>query len=145
MANTYARYNGLAGGSSGGGGGGVTTVGPLDGQPANANGLAISGTTIYDQSADATHPGVVNNTTQSFSGNKTFTGTIAASNLSGTNTGDVTLNAFGSTPNADGLSISGQALTLQPADATNPGAVSNTTQSFAGNKTFTGTIAASNL
>lgn len=44
--------------------------------------------------------------------------------LSGTNTGDVTIAAFGSTPNAFGLSLSGQALNIQPADATHPGGIS---------------------
>lgn len=44
--------------------------------------------------------------------------------LSGSNTGDVTIGAFGSTPNAFGLSLSGQVLNLQPADATHPGALS---------------------
>lgn len=48
----------------------------------------------------------------------------------------VTLTAFGSTPNANGASLSGQALTLQPADGTNPGGVSITTQTLAGAKTF---------
>lgn len=57
--------------------------------------------------------------------------------------GDVTLGAFGSTPNANGASLSAQVLTLQPADATHPGGVSITTQSFGGNKTFTGHLATS--
>lgn len=56
-----------------------------------------------------------------------------------------TFTAFGSTPNANGASISGSAITLQPASGTQPGGLSTTTQSIAGNKTFTGTIAASNL
>lgn len=42
-------------------------------------------------------------------------------NLSGTNTGDVSLAAVGSSPSANGASLSGQVLTLQPADATHPG------------------------
>ena len=71
-------------------------------------------------------------------------GNITANNISGsisgTNTGDVTLAAFGTTPNANGASLTGQALNLQPADGTNPGGVSTTTQTFAGNKTFTGSI-----
>ena len=46
------------------------------------------------------------------------TGTGSAN---GTNTGDVTLTAVGSTPNANGASLSGQALTLQPANANFPG------------------------
>lgn len=50
-----------------------------------------------------------------------FTGTVSATNLSGTNTGDVTLTAVGAVPNANGASLSGQALTLQPANTTFPG------------------------
>lgn len=59
--------------------------------------------------------------------------------LSGTNTGDVTQGAFGSTPNAFGFSLSGQALSLQPADATHPGALSTTDWN-----TFNGKQAAGN-
>lgn len=122
--------------------GDVTTIGTIDSQTAQANGLDIVGNTLYAQSASTSNPGMVNNTTQSFSGNKTFTGTIAASNFSGsssgTNTGDVTLAAFDASPNANGASLSGQVLTLQPADATHPGGVSITTQTIAGNKTLTG-------
>lgn len=95
---------------------------------------------IVLEPADATHPGVVTATTQSFGGNKTFTGTISASNFSGsssgTNTGDVTLTAIGSSPNSSAASISGQVLTLQPADATNPGIITTGTQTIAGVKTF---------
>lgn len=47
-----------------------------------------------------------------------------------------TLGSFGSTPNSSGASVSGQTLTLQPADGSNPGSVSTTTQTFAGSKTF---------
>lgn len=46
------------------------------------------------------------------------------------------IGPFGSTPNADGGSISSGVLTLQPADGTHPGGVSTTTQTFAGIKTF---------
>ena len=59
--------------------------------------------------------------TATSSANGTWSYTVAT--VSGTNTGDVTIGAFGSTPNANGLSISGQALTLQPASATQPGAI----------------------
>lgn len=69
------------------------------------------------------------------------TGTVTGTNLSGTNTGDVTLAAFGSSPNANGASLSGQALTLQPADATHPGGVSIGPQTFAGSKLFSNPIA----
>jgi len=52
------------------------------------------------------------------------------------------LGPFGSTPNADGASITSGVLTLQPADGTHPGGVSILAQTFAGNKTFTGQILA---
>ena len=42
--------------------------------------------------ATATQKGLVSTTTQTFGGDKTFTGTIGASNLSGTNTGDNATN-----------------------------------------------------
>ena len=101
------------------------------------------------------------------SGNVTFApltnanlATMAADTLKGNNTGsaaspsDLTVSqvntmlgltgavtsvgTFGSSPNSAGLSIASQVLTMQPANATNPGGVSTTTQTFAGNKTFTG-------
>jgi len=64
---------------------------------------------------------------------------------SGTNTGDVTLTAVGSTPSANGASLSGQALTLQPADGTHPGLITSAAQTIGGAKTFASTISASNL
>jgi hypothetical protein len=48
--------------------------------------------------------------------------------------------AIGSVPNANGASISGTTLTLQPADATNGGVVNTTNQTFAGSKTFSSDI-----
>lgn len=68
------------------------------------------------------------------------TGAASASNLSGTNTGDVTIGAFGSSPDAKGASISGQVVTMQPADATHPGMVTTGTQTVAGDKTLTGLV-----
>lgn len=111
----------------------------------NANAASLAGQALTLQPADATNPGVVSTTTQSFLGNKTIVGNLAATNLSGTNTGNVTLTAAGAVPNASAASLVGQALTLQPADATNPGIVSTTTQSFLGNKTIVGNLAATNL
>lgn len=105
----------------GSGGVGVSVVGAIDGQTKSANAAVISGSSIYMQTADASFPGQVSIGTQTFAGNKTFTGTIGASNLSGTNTGDVTLTAVGATPNANGASLSGQVLTLQPANTSFPG------------------------
>jgi len=57
--------------------GDVTTVGTYNTFTAAANGATISGNSIYFQSATITVPGMVDNTTQSFSGNKTFTGSVS--------------------------------------------------------------------
>ena len=54
--------------------------------------------------------------------------------------GVTTMAAIGSVPNANGASISGTTLTLQPADATNGGVVNTTNQTFAGSKTFSSDI-----
>lgn len=100
----------------GGGAGGVTSLNALFGALTLAEGTGID---ITDNGTD--------------------TITIAS-----TSAGDVTIGAFGSTPNANGLSLSSQVLSMQPADATNPGGVSITTQTFAGAKTFTGVVGISN-
>lgn len=123
----YARYSGLGSGG-GGGGSGVTTVGAIDSQTPSSNGLVIVSTTIYAQSASTLNPGLVNNTIQSFSGNKTFTGTISAANLSGTNTGDVTIGT------ANGLSILGQVLSLALSSTSTTGALSSTDWNTFNNK-----------
>ena len=47
----------------------------------------------------------------------------AVTNLSGTNTGDISLGTVGSSPSANGASLSSQVLTLQPFDSTHPGVV----------------------
>lgn len=86
----YVRYQ-PAGISGGGGGGGPDfTIGPIDSQPANANGLTLVGTVLSTQSADATHPGMVNNLTQTFSGAKTFTSEI---NIVGTTAGSLRMTS----------------------------------------------------
>ncbi len=113
---------------------GIQTVGTIDTQTASLNGAVISGTSIYFQSASATRPGLVNNTTQSFSGNKTFTGTIGASNLSGTNTGDVTIGT------ASGLSlgVGTQVLSLALSSTGTTGALSSTDWNTFNNKQASG-------
>lgn len=73
----------------------VTSIGTIDSVTASANGAVDSSGALIMQSASATVPGLVNTTTQSFAGNKTFTGTVGASNLSGTNTGDQTISLTG--------------------------------------------------
>lgn len=59
---------------------------------------------------------------------------------SGTNTGDVTIGTFGSSPTANGASLSGQVLTLQPANGSNPGSLTAVAQSIGGDKTFNGNV-----
>lgn len=122
---------------------GDVTLASVGGTP-NANAASLSGQQLTLQPADGSNPGVITAGTQTIGGNKTFSGSISASNLSGTNTGDVTLNAVGSSPNSNGASLSGQALTLQPADGTNPGLVSTSAQTFGGAKTFSGSIIGNN-
>ncbi len=52
--------------------------------------------------------------------------------------GVTTMAAVGSSPNANGATISGSTLTLQPASASFPGLITTGTQTIAGNKTITG-------
>ncbi|MHA8079774.1 hypothetical protein VR610_01325 [Aquirufa regiilacus] len=54
--------------------------------------------------------------------------------------GVTTMAAIGSTPNANGASISGTTLTLQPANASFGGVVTTAAQTFAGVKTFNSDI-----
>jgi len=95
------------------------------GSTPNANGGTLSAGTLTLQPADATHPGVM-----------TAAQAVLLAAQSGTNTGDVTLGAVGSSPSANGASLSGQVLTLQPVDATHPGVVTTGTQTIAGAKTW---------
>lgn len=99
---------------------GALSLGNFDSQSPTAKGAALVAGVLSMQSATTSFPGLVNNTTQSFSGNKTFTGTISASNLSGTNTGDVTLGT------ANGLSLAGQVLSLGLSSTSTTGALSST-------------------
>jgi len=50
----------------------VISIGALDAQAANANGLALVSNVLSTQSATPSFPGMVNTTQQSFGGNKTF-------------------------------------------------------------------------
>lgn len=59
--------------------------------------------------------------------------------------GPVSLSAFGSTPNANGMSLTSQVLNMQPASASFPGGVSTLAQAFLGVKTFSSGIVLSNL
>lgn len=66
----------------------------------------------------------------SSAGALTATGAIAGSNLSGTNTGDVTIGT------ANGLSIAGQGLSLAAADGSTAGALTAAAQAVGGVKTY---------
>lgn len=81
---------------------------------------------------------------QNGAGSTTFSvlgnGTIAGLNLSGTNTGDITLGAIGAAPNANGATLAAQVLNLQPASAGFGGVVTTAAQSFAGAKSFQATL-----
>lgn len=59
--------------------------------------------------------------------------------------GVTTMGSFGSTPNSNGGSISGSTLTLQPANGSNPGGISTTTQTLAGAKTFSADVSLPHL
>lgn len=58
--------------------GGAVSIGTIDSQSASANGLTIATNVLYAQSADATHPGMVNASTQTFGGQKTFSTGVTA-------------------------------------------------------------------
>lgn len=87
-----------------------------------------SGTSIAQHVADSTHNGYLSSTDWSTFNNKQST---------------VSFSSVGSTPSAAGGGISAGVITLQPADGSNPGVVSTTTQTFAGTKTFSSTITGS--
>lgn len=90
----------------GGAGGGITTVGALDGGTANVNGASISGSTIYLQSASGIYSGLVNTTTQTFAGNKTFSGTLTVSS-GATFSGTLVVGTVG-----DGISFTSNGIAL---------------------------------
>ncbi len=126
----------------------------LDVQSAN-KGLLIPQLSLSSLS-DATtiplpsHSLLVYNTNSALTGGKGYyynsgtTGSPSWSRLT-SSTDLLAMAAIGSTPNANGASISGNSLNLQPANGTFGGVVTTSAQTFAGDKTFSGAIAASNL
>lgn len=63
-----------------------------------------------------------------------FPNVMGLGGASGSNSGDVTLGAIGSSANANGASLSGQVLTLQPASASFGGILTTGAQTIAGTK-----------
>ena len=120
------------------------TFAPIGNLP-NANAATVVSNQITLQPASATLGGLVSNTTQSFLGDKTIVGNISATNLSGLNTGNVSLAGVGAIPNANGASLVGQTLNLQPANSTNPGLITATGQTIGGSKTFVDSVTAAGL
>ena len=81
------------------------------GTNSNVNAATLTNGNILNlEPANATFPGVVTAGTQTFGGDKTFTGTISAANLSGNNFGDLILNAADNA--AANANIKGATMTL---------------------------------
>lgn len=83
--NGYARYTGLGGSGSGG----VTSLGVFDSAASDPRGANLVAGILTLQSATASNPGEVNTSTQTFAGNKTFTGTVSALTLMSPGTGGI--------------------------------------------------------
>lgn len=58
------------------------------------------------------------------------------STIEANNTEDVDIGAFSAVPSAEGLTVTGQTINMDPADETHPGGVSTGAQDFGGTKTF---------
>lgn len=107
------------------------TVGSYNSQTPSADGSVITGGSIYFQSASITNPGMVSTSTQSFAGNKTFTGNISALNLSGTNTGDQTITLTG---DVTGSGTGSFAATISNSAVTNTKLANMVNNTIKGNK-----------
>ena len=84
--------------------------------------------------------GIVNLTTSGTSGAATYDSGTGTLNIPSYTSGVSSLGSIGASPSANGASISGTILTLQPASATYGGIVTTGTQTFAGGKIFTGDV-----
>lgn len=107
--------------ASGSFGGIMTTNAQTLGGPKDWNGLASFHATPISISAD--HNVDIGGDITSVQ-NIVAGGNISGANLSGTNTGDVSIGAFSASPSTMGLTLSGQILNLDPADATHSGGLS---------------------
>ncbi len=98
-----------------GGPGAVFSIGNLDSQAANAKGLALVSNVLSTQSADATHPGLVNTTTQSFAGQKTFTSPIVGTQTQGDSSTKAASTAYVDVAVANAVSGVNPAVAVQAA------------------------------
>lgn len=106
---------------------------PPDG---NGSGADVVGPASSTDNAVARFDGTTGKLLQNSLGLIDDSGNISATNLSGTNTGNVTIGTFVTSGNAAGLDVSGQVVSLHAATLTSPGAVSTGSQVFGGAKTF---------
>ena len=118
-----------------------------------ATGTTTPVITLNVPTASATNRGALSSADWSTFNGKQGTITLTTTGTSGAATfiantlnipqyaaGISTLAAIGSSPNANGATISGSTLNLQPADASFGGVVTTAAQTFAGRKTFNGYI-----
>ncbi len=75
------------------GGGTGVTIGTINGTTKSANGVVISGSTVYMQTADAAYPGLVSTGAQTMAGDKTFNGNVVIGATSGVNDANDVANA----------------------------------------------------
>jgi hypothetical protein len=113
----------------------VTEVGAITTLPITANSFIKSGgasSEILAANGDVITAGT----------NITISGGVISSSGGGSS---ISLSAIGNAPNANAATLTGSVLNLQPASIDFGGVVTTGTQTFAGTKTFTGAISASNL
>jgi len=125
-------WNGTTWSFAGAGGSGVSSVGAISGT-SNANGATITGTTLNLTAADGTNGGVVTNTTQTFAGDKTFSGAVTAQGLltgslgATVSGGTISLNVTGTSNTSIGNATGTLAVTSSAFNLTTAGAVSGVT------------------
>jgi hypothetical protein len=139
-SSTIAAQNAGTGATNAGGSVNITA--------GNGNGTGLGGNIVLTPgtSTTAANNGIVQVNGQiKITGGTPGAGEVLVSDANGlatwsAPTGVTTMAAIGSTPNANGATISGVNLNLQPADASFGGVVSTGTQTFAGAKTFSNDI-----
>ncbi|RYE14473.1 MAG: hypothetical protein EOP34_06465, partial [Rickettsiales bacterium] len=104
---------------------------------------ASNGSTVWIQSTNyntISYPSILSNDIFS-RGSGTFVGSLTSSNFNGSstgiNSGDIYLSTVSLNSSVNAAVLNGQMLTLTAANASNPGVVTASSQSFGGLKTFT--------